>query len=317
MLEEYAIVPDVFNPLAYSKPEYADMCLAQLKSPLLHEALVRDLRDGAWSRFCLGEPGLHRLAGELLRKLATRNRLCRCTASGAGATTDATAWGLESLATASVKPLTGVIVGNATKVAAPFSKDARVASIEKLSGTNWWKNPCSQTVPRRTTAYLSLLARVLAQANSLMFVDPNLDPSSRNYKDFYKLLAPLGERQLKPRVEIHRSLRVGDGRCSTFPEEPEWKHRFSSLNVALCELGLTVEVFFWDDFHDRYLITDVIGLSVQAGFDTTTKEDDITTWGRLSSDDRDAWQRHFDPAVRSGALKSSILIGVNPSNTAA
>lgn len=312
MLEEYALVPDVFDPAAYSNPAYADMCLAYLKTPLLHEALVRDLRDGAWSQFCLGGGhGLHRLAGELLRKLATRNRLSRCSTRGDGAATDPTAWCLESLATADLKPLTGVIASDATKKAELFSKNPRVASIEKLSGTNWWRTPCSRVVPRQTAAYLELLARILAQANSLMFIDPNLDPSSPNYRDFYKLLAPLGERRPKPKLEVHRSFRLGDGRESRFPKESEWMERFSSLNDALGKLALSADVFLWQDFHDRYLIADVIGLSVQAGFDTTTKLDDITTWSRLSAEDREGWQRRFDPAVRAIDLKGSFSIGID------
>jgi hypothetical protein len=57
-----------------------------------------------------------------------------------------------------------------------------VASIEKLTGTPWWQSRSSSvTVDRKTPEYLRVLNRVLLQANSMMFIDPNLDPSSYNY----------------------------------------------------------------------------------------------------------------------------------------
>jgi len=128
MLEEYALVPDVFDPAAYSNPAYADICLAHLKRPLLHEALVRDLRNGAWSRFCVAQAGFHRLAGEILRKLATANRLHPCPACGPEEPHDAAGWCKESLATSNIQPLTGVIAAHGTKAEGLFCRDARVAS---------------------------------------------------------------------------------------------------------------------------------------------------------------------------------------------
>jgi len=63
-------------------------------------------------------------------------------------------------------------------------------------------------------------------------------------------------------------------------------------------LGLTAYVFCWDDFHDRYLIADVVGIMVPGGFDITGKQNDWSTWGRLGRDDKDKIQRLFDPAAR-------------------
>lgn len=311
MLEEYALVPDVFDAAAYSNPAYADMCLAQLKAPLLHEALVRDLCNGAWSQHCASRTGLHRLAGEILRKLKTANRLYQCAACDPGDVATDADWCRESLASAGMRPLTGVIAAHATKASKMFTNDGRIASIEKLAGSSWWKNPCSQTSVRNTDAYLNLLSRVLPQANSMMFIDPNLDPSQNNYREFKDLVAPLQHRHIKPRVEIHRSLCRGDGKARTFPTQVEWSQAFSGLGDSLRQVGVSAEVFFWDDFHDRFLITDIVGLSVPAGFDTTTKMDELTTWSRLSPHDREYWQRQFDPAVRAKDFKWRFQIGAD------
>lgn len=58
MLDEFVLVPDIFDPAAYSNPAFIEMCLPH-STAAPAEALVRDLRDGGWSRFCMehsGEP---------------------------------------------------------------------------------------------------------------------------------------------------------------------------------------------------------------------------------------------------------------------
>jgi hypothetical protein len=120
-----------------------------------------------------------------------------------------------------------------------------------------------------------------------MFIDPNLDPSSHNYQHFHQILAPVNQRAVKPRIEIHRSLCRGDGPERTFPSEADWKASFAALGTRLGALGVNAEVFIWDDFHERYLITELVGISVPAGFDVTGKANDWSTWGRLGRGDKD------------------------------
>jgi len=310
MLDEYALVPDIFDPSAYSNAAYADMCLAHLKEPLLQEALVRDLCDGGWSQYCLEHTEkLHKLTKEMLRKLQTANRLCRCPACGSTTPGQASDWCLEALLGNTKQPLSGVIAAHATKQ--KFSEQPEVASIEKLTGTNWWQNRTpSHIVSRKTNAYLGLLDRILRHANSLMFIDPNLDPTQRNYREFHALLLPLASRNPRPRIELHRSFCQGDGRNRTFPTEPEWRLTFSGLDAELKRISISAEVFLWQDFHDRYLITDIVGVTVAAGFDVTGQPDDLTTWARLGRLDRDNIQRQYDLATRSSACKIHFRIGV-------
>lgn len=304
----YALVPDIFEPAAYSSADFIEMCLPHLKEPLLQEAVVRDLRGGGWSEFCFQNAGrLHRLAKEILKKLARENRLRPFPAQNGSVPGSSVDWCQEALATNSVEPLTGIIAGHGTKQQFPATQ---VACIEKLTGTLWWQSRSpSATLDRKTARYLEALERVLRQANSLMFVDPNLDPSSHNYREFALLLAPLANRAIKPRIEIHRSFCKGDGPARTFPTQQEWETSFAPLSVALAQQGLKAEVYFWDDFHERYLIADVIGVTVPAGFDITGKPNDWVTWGRLGRDDKDKIQRLFDPAASADRFKWRISIG--------
>lgn len=305
MLDEYALVPDIFDPAAYSNPAFIEMCLPHLKEPLLQEAVVRDLCDGGWSAFCFENAGsLHRLCKEILRKLKQNNRLRRFPQQNGNAPASSLDWCQEGLAGHGIAPLTGIIAAHGTK---EHCTAAEVACIEKLTGTPWWqaRSP-SVTVDRKTAYYLKALGRVLQQANSLMFIDPYLDPESYGFREFHQLLLPLAARSPRPRIEIHRSFNKG---CDQTPTEQYWRTRYAGLSNQLASASLAAEVFIWDDFHDRYLICDVVGISVSAGFDITTKPNDWSTWGRLGRDDKDKIQRLFDPAARADSPKWRFVIG--------
>jgi len=61
------------------------------------------------------------------------------------------------------------------------------------------------------------------------------------------------------------------------------------------EVKLQLDVFVWDRFHNRFLITDLLGISVPNGFDVFESADDVTRWTRLSREDRDGVFREFAP----------------------
>jgi hypothetical protein len=165
MLDEYALVPDIFDQAAYSNPAFIEMCLPHLKEPLLQEALVRDLCDGGWSQYCLQNSGsLHRLCKEILKKLVQNNRLRRFPRQATAVPASAGDWCQEGLTASGTDTLTGVISAHATKQNFVANE---VASVEKLTGTSWWQNRSpSVTVDRKTAEYIKVLRRVLLQANS-------------------------------------------------------------------------------------------------------------------------------------------------------
>jgi hypothetical protein len=307
MIDEYVLVPDIFDPAAYSNPAFIEMCLPHLKEPLLQEALVRDLCDGGWSAFCLENAGsMHRLCKEILKKLRSSNRLRRFPQQNASAPASALEWCQEALAGHGIAPLTGIIAAHGTN---QQCVSAQVASIERLTGTPWWQaRSCSLLLERKTDAFLGALSRILQCANSLMFIDPNLDPASPNYGEFHELLVPAATRRPMPQIELHRSFCLGDGPARTFPKEEEWRRRFGQLSDNLQSVELSAEVFLWLDFHARYLVTDLVGLVAEAGFDVTRAQE-MTTWARLGRNDRDSIQRQFAPETRPADLKYRFTIG--------
>jgi hypothetical protein len=130
-----------------------------------------------------------------------------------------------------------------------------------------------------------------------MFIDPYLDPGVRQYRDFATLMAAAGGRAPACRVEIHRVAWFGTSQ----DKRPRCVELEASMRSALTEharrAGISVDVFLWDDFHDRFLLSDIIGISVSNGFDTTTAPGASAMWGRLGRQQHDDVQREFDPAA--------------------
>ena len=96
---------------------------------------------------------------------------------------------------------------------------------------------------------------------------------------------------------------TGNGITNCYPDQVD---NFISITV-LRAAGLRAEVFVWDDFHDRYLISNLIGISLSNGFDT--KANQTTTWTRLGRKDRDDVRREFHPATGSHKLQLRFEVG--------
>ena len=301
LLRDYAITPDVFDETSYPHPEACDAELRILKDVLLTEGLVRDLRAGDWSRVVADEARpWHRRGKELLKKLAQQNRLVRFECHHEEAPIDDVAWCREALGTHGVLAFTGGIIVT-EPVKASFPGEDLVARIDRLSSAPWWSQRASSvTLRRRIEEYCEQLAWVLRCANSLMFIDPHLDPGKTRYSDFVQLLRAAGHRNPAPRIEIHRVLYEGSGPNRILPmrHDPEYfKRRFrAAWERALREAGLSVAVYLWDDFHDRFLISNLVGILVPNGFDISGHPNSVTRWTRLGREDRDGVQREFDPA---------------------
>lgn len=299
LLAEYALTPDVFDSTAYSSDEVCGLHLQALKDVLLHEGLVRDLRGGEWAKTFDDSSRLwHQRGKELLKKLRTQNRTVLADATRPTPPRSDAEWCLEALGSHASRPLAGVIASDAT--AAPHAGNGTVSSMSRLASAPWWaaRSP-SLRLGRTFAAYQAALAPVLRHANSLLFIDSFIDPTDqRQYGDLMKLLESLQERSVKPLVEIHRAASY-DGGNDKRPQVREVVAALEpSIQTVAKSAGISVEVFLWDDMHDRYLITDLIGISLPYGFGTTKALNAQTTWTRLGREDRDSIQREFDPAHR-------------------
>ena len=278
---------------------------------MVDDCLVRDLRAGEWSVLFKPEArAWHPRGLELVKKLAAQGRLVRCSPALSDPPANDGGWCAEALASHSTRPLSGgVIVTELVK--REHAGEPLVARIDRLSGASWWTARSPSVRLTRTVAdYRKHLDLVLRYSNLLVFVDPHLDPEKLGYRDFGSLLSLVGGRTPAPKIEIHRVCYEGSGRQRNLPmgDDPEhFQRRFrNGLGEVLRAAGLSAEVFIWDDFHDRYLISNLVGISLPNGFDTTTAPGSITRWIRLGRNDRDDIRREFHRHSRRHKLVDSF-----------
>ena len=310
LLADYAITPDVFDVASYSNEEACRASLELIREPLLTEGLVRDLRKGDWRHlFENKDRAWYRRSKEIIRKLFTQKRLIEFDPALPNPPPDDTGWCAEAIATHRTEPFKGgVIVTKAVKNAHP--NEAIVARIDRLGSAPWWASRSSSVALQRTIKdYKEQLDLVLRYSNSLLFIDPHLDPAKQQYSEFYELLVQAGKRRPSPLIEIHRGCYEGSGKSRTILKLDELEGNFrDALENHLRDAELKVRVFVWDQFHDRYLISNLIGISLPNGFDTSRKPDDPTRWTRLGHSDRDDIQREFDPSSNRHKLHGQFTI---------
>jgi len=309
MLAELALVPDIFDASNYEGPEACDSSIRALRVPLFELALVRDLRDGGWSQFVRDSYGrLHPRTKEILKKLVKSRRLLLGQGALPDTPTDGLGWCREALASHEQTSLTAVV---ATKPICDAVKQRElVIPIDSLSDEEWRARlAASRRLGRTTADYLAVLRLVLAHANSLQFIDPYLDPTKFNYREFPELLVA-ARRDPPPRIEIHRACKDTLQGSQRILQGAQWEEFFrTGLEPTLRSLGLQAEVFIWDEFHDRFLITDLIGIEVPNGFDVANLSDNLTTWSRVGPSTADSIRREFEPGVSSHRCHHRFMIG--------
>jgi len=266
------------------------------------EALVRDLHDGNWSKYVKKMQSKHSTTKYILESLGKQLR--RVKAADNNVPVSHLDWCNEALKSHTDESLNGIIVSK--DIVKNCTGGGLVASIESLDKTPWWQNRSpSVRLSRTTNDYLRHLRLLLCHANSIMFIDPYFDPVKPEYREFNQLLAAIKKNDLPPVIEIH----LCHLEKSITKSEYEADFR-NNLSTVINKAGLTVEVFIWDNFHDRYLISNLIGISLPYGFGISDPHTPhrMTIWTRLGRNERDAIQREFDPASNQHKLQYRFIV---------
>jgi len=129
-----------------------------------------------------------------------------------------------------------------------------------------WDNPHGITVNRRAQEMAAALKTMLCCCRWIKFIDPYFSKARRDHKlALSAFLSKLGlERPVGPieSVEIHSR---GDGASSDFLKD---------FYKEIIPLGMTVTFFQWKEkphgeaLHNRYILTDLAGVSFNHGLDT-------------------------------------------------
>jgi hypothetical protein len=266
------------------------------------------MRDGHWSSlFTSDERPWHMRGKELLKKLVQQKRLRRCSCASDNEPSTDSEWCNEALASHAGIPLAGIVTTR--DIAADFQDEPLVAPVDQLTTATWWagRSPSVRLV-RTAAEYIQHLQLVLHCANSIMFIDPHLDPTQGRYQDFLEILLQTKDRVPAPLIEVHRVCYYETRNKRDQHDKAGWKALFEPWVAPLQSAGVSVDVFVWDDFHDRFVISDLVGISIPNGFDTTTDPNQLTTWNRLGRKDRDDVQREFDPASNCHKLRHKFRV---------
>lgn len=265
---------------------------------------------GEWHAHVVGQQDrLHPKGRELLKKLKAQNRLIPHAQILRDTPATDEEWENEALGSHARTPLTGIVIGQQAK-SLRHAANEFIACPQKLASTPFWSSrTCSRRIPRTIVEYRKLLDVVLRHANWLAFIDPHFDPSDRKYRDFHQLLTPCAGRNPAPLLEIHRVAWMGDGRDRRERSADHERIFRQHLEPQLRQAGVQAKIFLWDDFHDRFLASDLIGLSWSNGFDTNADAASSVTVARLSRSDRDDLQKEFSVNSPKHDLKHQFVIG--------
>lgn len=314
LFSEYAVTPDVLDPTCYSDPTVVPSLITSLKEVFLYEGIVRNLRDKAWE-----ENLKQRLKGvnnpqsknilRLLADLSLKGRLIPSAPALDSNPKNEREWCKEALASHNNLPLNGIIVSEAIR--STYKKNPLVKSVERLSlpTCKWWSlTNNSLRLNRDIEDYKDALKLILRHAKSIKFIDPYIDPEKPNYCHFSQLLEVAGNRTPQPHVEIHRKILRGSGQNAPLWKKQKMEGTFrNEFEQVLLKANLKIRVFVWDDFHDRYLISNLVGIQMANGFDTSTGPRK-TTWSRLGHSVRDDVQREFSDQNEDHKLHFTFTI---------
>lgn len=287
MFSEYALLPCIFDRNHFKDEKIGNLHLKNLKDILLHEeSLVRDLYNGKWSQFINNIGSKSPCTKSLLESLSKSHRLHRVKAAKAHNPENYIDWCNEALSSHKENALDGIIASSETiKI---FQTETLIASVEKLDKADWWKNRShSVGLKRKTDAYLKYLKRLLNYANSIIFIDPYLDVCKREYGEFSKILEAINRIDDPPTIEIHIC------HLSSISTREYEQDFCQCLTSVIQSQKLSVEVFIWDKFHDRYIISNLGGIQSGHSFGVSDHPSETTTWTRISRTRRDELQKEF------------------------
>jgi hypothetical protein len=313
MLREFAFTPEVFFPDAFgvkaangefiAAENHGHLALAALWKGIERFGVIRNLGAGRWAKTLDDrQEELHVRSREVLKKLRLDGRIVSAGVYLPTAPAHEMDWLDEALASHKADPEITQFFG--TDVFCELIKASEYQQLPKGISKISFCSPfsgggCSIKVERNVAAYISALRPLIKYSRSLMFIDPYLDLDAPNYQEFLGLLREIALINPGVEIELHRQIKPAHG--EQFLSATVWKQRFEQI-ISSDPLikSLSIKVLIWDEFHDRYLISNLMGISVPYGFDTT-KKSEATRWSMLSPQDADDVRQEFtegDPQRR-------------------
>lgn len=317
LLRDYVITPDVFvfNKDVYKSEEVYDLYMEKIFDVISNHGVIRNLRAGKWGKEI--KRNLHRCTDRTRRRIRSlKGREFPFAPASSKAPTKAKDWVDEAFESHRKMGLTGGIITSIKPTRDDYDKGP-IKYIHDLkshpdgkSDTYWWPSygDSSICLERTSDSYKENLLSVVHYSSSLKLIDPyvNLLEEGSFVDTFLNDVLSDSTRKNSLRVQIHSSVKMLNGEMTTR------KYIQQSCNKLTCMLRDSkverVEVFIWKNFHDRYLLSNLIGICLAHGFATTERNSLKTTWGRIGRESREYIRDAFNPELRPAALIDSATI---------
>lgn len=305
LLNEYALTPDIFDITSYPHKSVCDVYIKELINIFREDGLARNLRRNQFNRLLKQEEDCFhpRMKNFLTKTLRGRCRDAEPNLDHEPATD--VEWFDEAYASHAKEPLSKILVG--PRIFDSIARKEQTARIEKIFDHDF-KSSRSNTIrlPRTIQAYKQQLRLILKYSNSIIFIDPHLDPLQKRYQGVEELLRIASTQEVKPMIQIHRVSYTGSGQQRQLHNIDYWTDVFSKRYT---KLPMDIDIFLWSDFHDRYLLSDLIAISMSNGFDTSNDHQAIATWTRMDyATEKDNIYREFDPKSKRRKLNGKFTV---------
>lgn len=296
MLYEFALSPGIFERDLITSHDHLARDLVRFLDGLQQNGLIGNLCDGELRREIgrkLAALPSGKLREELrygLEMLDKRQRFIDRPYAGPGWPDDDATWLQEAVTSHSNEAFYSIVTTEATANGqqCPLCT-LRIGSV--CSSSLWAGRQNSRRVERRATAFQDVLRPVLRNAKSLMLIDPHIQPERARY--FRSLQAMV---QLAYNRFVSNSLKFFEIHSKTNANHSWYHDEFRSRVGPLIPSGCQVRLILWEDpgdrFHNRFILTNFCGISVDRGLDESDHGLDHDDWEIIDERHReDVWNR--------------------------
>ncbi|MCB5259375.1 MAG: hypothetical protein LHW48_02735 [Candidatus Cloacimonetes bacterium] len=169
-----------------------------------------------------------------------------------------------------------------------------MASLHKSEWLN--KERSSIRLERSIDHFIAALKLLLETSKSINFIDPHLDPSRHDYEDFFKIFSICNDNNNCSEINIHRVCYTGSGAQKERQSREYWENIFRD-KLQGYNTNNKAHVYIWPDFHDRFILTNLMGFSLPYGISTTKDTTELTgktVWTKLSFSDNNNLQNVYN-----------------------
>lgn len=181
-------------------------------------------------------------------------------------------------------------------------------SSETAESIAWGNPPPSVTVDRTATSMVAYIEPLLLYSTRIRFIDPHFCPLQNRFqnplREFLRVIC-YGSRQVT--LEYHVSASYSDA-----PDWNEFQHDCEYCLPELIPTGFTLTIRRWnnrvggDRFHNRYILTDIGGVSFNNSIAEVPSDEDIIS--RLSALDSQRWLKKYSIGTSAFDLEGEVVI---------